>query len=736
MKKTLLLCVLFALGTRGATQLWAATDPADQFLEAYFLIQEGDAAERQNDSAKAVAKFNGALEILHQIESATPDWNPHIIQFRIKYCDEHLAGQKPKPAAPTAAAPTPSPAAEPAPPVETAPPATDAERVQQLSAELQRSAQQVRDLQASRDELNSKLQEAIAGRAPAAPGAAPTGPSEERIRQLEANRDELNAKLQEALKKVASMESLAGELQRARDQVRQLEATRDEINAKLQESLSKVAPTQTTPQIEELLKKNTELAAQLAAAQTEAAQLREKAPAVPAGAPAEAGESAELARLRNELTAARAEIERTKQELEQGRQELATVRKDLETVQAENRELRRSYDEIVTQLTDANRKLVAAQATTSKDDEIIRQLRKENALLRLIADRKTVSARPTEDLTGPTIPELKGWRPHRRAVPTAEVAAPKPAPASTTEKSAQGKLVATVTAPPAPRPPAEPEKPAKKTPPKPPQKSASAKVETPPATTPAPAKAATPPAKTPAPASAPNTATPAPAVPATKGSPEVRTLLNEARAAAELKDFDTAATKYNMVLVTEPNNLVAMSNLGVVRYRQGRVDDAEQLLRKSAALAPNDSATRSMLGVIYFRKGRTEEAFSELTRAVTLDPRNAEAHNYLGITLSEKGWATAAEQEVRKAIELNPQYPDAHFNLAVLYVKQKTPRYELARYHYQKALDLGAEPDPQIEAMLKRPAEKTEPPKTEEPKPAAPAPEPQKTEATTPPATP
>ena len=37
---------------------------------------------------------------------------------------------------------------------------------------------------------------------------------------------------------------------------------------------------------------------------------------------------------------------------------------------------------------------------------------------------------------------------------------------------------------------------------------------------------------------------------------------------------------------------------------------------------------------------------------------------------------------------------DAHFNLAVIYAKQRTPNVELAKYHYKKALDLGAPPDP------------------------------------------
>jgi len=113
-----------------------------------------------------------------------------------------------------------------------------------------------------------------------------------------------------------------------------------------------------------------------------------------------------------------------------------------------------------------------------------------------------------------------------------------------------------------------------------------------------------------------------------------------------------------------------------------------------------------------------EESFNELTRAVALDPRNAEAHNYLGIVLSEKGWGAAGEQEIRRAIELDPQYADAHFNLAVIYAKERTPKVELARYHYRKALDMGAQPDPELEALLKKLSEKSaEPaePKAEEP---------------------
>jgi tetratricopeptide (TPR) repeat protein len=115
----------------------------------------------------------------------------------------------------------------------------------------------------------------------------------------------------------------------------------------------------------------------------------------------------------------------------------------------------------------------------------------------------------------------------------------------------------------------------------------------------------------------------------TPASPDVRQLLNEGRAALALKDYNTAGIKYEAALGLDPTNTVALANLGVIRYQQNRLDDAEQYLRKAAAAAPNDSNTRSLLGVVYFRKGAIEDAYSELNRAVAIDPHNAEAHNYL-----------------------------------------------------------------------------------------------------------
>jgi Flp pilus assembly protein TadD len=85
---------------------------------------------------------------------------------------------------------------------------------------------------------------------------------------------------------------------------------------------------------------------------------------------------------------------------------------------------------------------------------------------------------------------------------------------------------------------------------------------------------------------------------------------------------------------------------------------------------------------------------------VALDSANARAHAALAVTLVAKGWMTGAELELQRAIELDPNFGEAHFNLALVCLQRLPPAVELARRHYQRAIDLGENPDPAIEKKL------------------------------------
>ncbi len=185
-----------------------------------------------------------------------------------------------------------------------------------------------------------------------------------------------------------------------------------------------------------------------------------------------------------------------------------------------------------------------------------------------------------------------------------------------------------------------------------------------------------------------------------KVPPELKDTAKEANELFAQQKFDDAAAKYQSILNAYPDSLYALSNLGVVRFQQGKYALAEEFLRRAVKQAPQDAFSHSILGIALYQQGKYDDAVQILTRAVALEPNDPKTHNYLGISASQKGWQEAAEQECRKAIELDPQYGDAHFNLAVIYSTQRPPSRELARRHYERALELGVPRDQQLEKLV------------------------------------
>jgi len=165
--------------------------------------------------------------------------------------------------------------------------------------------------------------------------------------------------------------------------------------------------------------------------------------------------------------------------------------------------------------------------------------------------------------------------------------------------------------------------------------------------------------------------------------------------------YHAAERQYQELLTKIPNNLYSLSNLGVVYFRTGKLKAAELTLKKAVSIAPKDEFARTTLGIVYYRQSKFDEALNELTKSLAINPKSAAAHNYLGITASQKGWQEAAEKEILEAIAVKPDYADAHFNLAVIYATASPPSKELAKRHYAKATELGAEPDTSLEKLLR-----------------------------------
>ena len=183
-------------------------------------------------------------------------------------------------------------------------------------------------------------------------------------------------------------------------------------------------------------------------------------------------------------------------------------------------------------------------------------------------------------------------------------------------------------------------------------------------------------------------------------SPKVRGLVRAAGKNFQQGNYKAADKQYQQILAEDPNNLEALSNLGVVYVRNGNLQSAESMLEKAVTIAPDNDFLLTTLGIVQYRQSKFDEAIVQLTKAIAINPKSATAHNYLGIAASQKGRQKEAEKEILQALANNPDDADAHFNLAVILITTQPGSKELAREHYARATALGIEPSPSLEKLL------------------------------------
>ena len=165
-------------------------------------------------------------------------------------------------------------------------------------------------------------------------------------------------------------------------------------------------------------------------------------------------------------------------------------------------------------------------------------------------------------------------------------------------------------------------------------------------------------------------------------------------------DWQAARIAYSQILEEDPRNALALTNLATVEHRSGDDESALGHLKRALEANPKIAQAWVLQGLIQFQKGDSNLAVSSLTRALHEDPLDPRAHNYLGVVVKEMGWLHGAEQELQRAIELSPGYADAHFNLALLYLDKRPPARELAKRHYDMAIELGSKPDKLAEKKI------------------------------------
>jgi predicted Zn-dependent protease len=164
------------------------------------------------------------------------------------------------------------------------------------------------------------------------------------------------------------------------------------------------------------------------------------------------------------------------------------------------------------------------------------------------------------------------------------------------------------------------------------------------------------------------------------------------------RETDAALKLLEELIAKDPDDFVALAELGSLYCDAGRFEKAEPLFTRSTELKPE--FVRSWFGLGRARLGlkRPADAITALSEALKLEPDSADINHFLGEAYLQNKQGTLAIQHFRRAIEISPaDKADLHLRIAWLY--NAAGAKNLAAEEYK--LLLQAKPDhPDRQKML------------------------------------
>src|SRR4029079_13303792 len=130
--------------------------------------------------------------------------------------------------------------------------------------------------------------------------------------------------------------------------------------------------------------------------------------------------------------------------------------------------------------------------------------------------------------------------------------------------------------------------------------------------------------------------------------------------------YADATTLYRTTIAQNPSAWMAYNNLVDIELRKPAPDyaRAEADLVTSLRLNPRNAEAHNNLGALRERMGRHDEAIAEYSEAVRLLPGYADAQGNLGLALNATGRHDDAILQLKSAIAKKPGNPFSHDALA------------------------------------------------------------------------
>ncbi len=118
-----------------------------------------------------------------------------------------------------------------------------------------------------------------------------------------------------------------------------------------------------------------------------------------------------------------------------------------------------------------------------------------------------------------------------------------------------------------------------------------------------------------------------------------------------------------------PGNIAGRKLLATIRLDEREYVQVEELLRPVLALGQNDAGAMNLLANALLRQGKTDEAIDLLSEVAELEPDSPTAQMRLGAGMLAGGEQTGVEH-IESALRLNPDYQQGEILLVLNYLRQ------------------------------------------------------------------
>jgi tetratricopeptide (TPR) repeat protein len=166
-------------------------------------------------------------------------------------------------------------------------------------------------------------------------------------------------------------------------------------------------------------------------------------------------------------------------------------------------------------------------------------------------------------------------------------------------------------------------------------------------------------------------------------------------------DYMDRETLWIVTIAQNPNCWMANNNLGTIRFKQQRYNEASRLLQNALGDRVNDEPSREekgdmhyYLGASLISLGKPDEGTAHFQQAAALyrlvaeseTPPTAETNNNLGILYGQLQQYEESIRYFERAVEIDPSKPNANLNLGELYFRLK--RFDDSAACFREVLEI------------------------------------------------